>query len=200
MTPKPLLHGPTNGVHLHMSVDRLGPPLIDKFLAGILNHMQSLCAFGMANFDGYVRTAGGAAGVWIGFGTENRDLPVRKISENHWEIRMMDSTSNPYLFTAAVLLAGLSGLTEKGDGGLAWKDCHLFPDSLDKGERAEYQLNNRMPSSLQEALEALKANASVKTWIPEDLLNAYISVKENEVEMFQQMADDQRRLRFLEYF
>ena len=76
----------------------------------------------------------------------------------------------------------------------------MFPHSLDEGERAKYRLNDRMPSSLQEALGALKADATVKTWIPKDLLKAYISVKEKEVEMFQKMADDQRRLRFLEYF
>lgn len=198
MTPKPLLDGPTNGVHLHMSVDKLAPPHTNHFLAGILNHMGSLCAFGMANFDGYVRTAKDAAGAWVGFGTENRDLPVRKISEQHWEFRMMDSTSNPYLFAAAVLLAGSSGLSEKLD--LAWEDCHVFPHSLDEGERAKYRLDKRMPSSLQEALESLKADASVKTWIPENLLNSYIPVKEKEVEVFQKMTDDQRRLRFLEYF
>ena len=147
-------------------------------------HATSL-RLGMANFDGYVRTAGGAAGAWIGFGTENRDLPVRKISEQHWEIRMMDCTSSSYLFTAAVLLAGLSGLSEKGDGDdLAWKDCHVFPHSLDEGERAKYQLSDRMPGSLQEALEALKAEATVRTWMPEDLLNAYISVKGKKLKCF----------------
>lgn len=85
MTPKPLLDGPTNGIHLHMSVDKLAPLHTDHFLEGIMNHISSLCAFGMANFDGYVRTAKDAAGAWIGFGTENRDLPVRKINEQHWE-------------------------------------------------------------------------------------------------------------------
>ena len=198
MTPKPLLEGPTNGVHLHMSVDKLATPHTENFLAGILNHMRSLCAFGMANFDGYVRIVKDAAGAWVGFGTENRDLPVRKISEQHWEFRMMDCTSNPFLFAAAVLLAGLSGLGEQVN--LAWEDCKVFPHSLDEGERAKYRLNKRMPSSLHEALESLKADAAMKTWISEDLLNSYILVKEKEVEAFQKMTDDQRRLRFLEYF
>ncbi|KAH8692928.1 hypothetical protein BGW36DRAFT_302758 [Talaromyces proteolyticus] len=194
----PLLDGPTNGIHLHMSVDKLAPPHTHNFLAGILNHMGSLCAFGMANFDGYVRTGKDAAGTWVGFGTENRDLPVRKISEQHWEFRMMDSTSNTYLFAAAVLLTGLGGLSEKMD--LDWEDCRVFPHSLDERERAEYQLDKRMPSSLQEALQLLKADAAVKTWIPKELLNSYIPVKEKEVEVFQKMTDNQRRLRFLEYF
>jgi glutamine synthetase len=198
MAPKPLLDGPTNGIHLHMSVDKLAPPHTDNFLAGILSHMLPLCALGMANFDGYVRTAKDAAGAWVGFGTENRDLPVRKVNEQHWEFRTMDSTSNPYLFTAAVLLAGSNGLSEKVD--LTWKDCRVFPHSLDEGGRAKYRLDERMPSSLQDALESLKADEIVKTWIPEDLLKSYISVKEREVEAFQTMTDSERRLKFLEYF
>ena len=198
MTPKPLLDGPTNGVHLHLSVDNLAPPHTDEFLAGILTHTRSLCAFGMANFDGYVRTGKDAAGAWIGFGTENRDLPVRKINDQHWEFRMMDGTANPYLFAAAVLLAGLSGLSGKLD--LAWEDCRVFPHSLDKEGRARYRLDESMPNDLLEALESLKADTEVKTWIPEDLLDPYIAVKEKEVETFQKMTADQRRLRFLEYF
>ncbi|KAH6988113.1 hypothetical protein BKA56DRAFT_478253 [Ilyonectria sp. MPI-CAGE-AT-0026] len=194
----PLLDGPTNGIHLHMSVDKLAPPDTDNFLAGILSNMGSLCAFGMANFDGYVRTAKDAAGAWVGFGTENRDLPVRKISEQHWEFRMLDGTSNPYLFSAAVLLAGLRGLSEKVD--LSWTDCPVFPHLLDERERAQYGLDKRMPNGLEEALESLKSDDTVKEWIPEDLLKSYIPVKEKEVEVFQKMEDDERRVKFLEYF
>lgn len=198
MTPKPYFDGPTNGLHLHMSVDKLAPPITDNFLAGILNHMGALCAFGMANFDGYVRTGKDAAGAWIGFGTENRDLPVRKISDQHWEFRMMDGTSNPYLFTAAILLAGLNGLS--GSENLKWEDCHVFPHSLDEEGRAKYRLDKRIPSSLQEALEKLKGDTTIRTLIPEGLLKSYIPVKEKEVEVFQRMTEEQRRLKFLEYF
>ncbi|OQE30870.1 hypothetical protein PENFLA_c002G04420 [Penicillium flavigenum] len=112
-TPKPTLSGPSNGLHLHLSIGKLEQALVDHFLAGVLNHMGALCAFGMANHNSYVRSTSNAAGAWIGFGTDNRDLPVRKISDQHWEFRMMDSTANPYLFTAAILLAGLDGLEHK---------------------------------------------------------------------------------------
>lgn len=198
MTPKPLLNGPTNGIHLHLSVDRLVPPYTDYFLAGILAHMSSLCAFGMANFDGYVRTVKDAAGAWIGFGTENRDLPVRKINEKHWELRMMDGTSNPYLFVAAVLGAGLYGFDEEQE--LIWKDCNVFPNSLTHHDRIAYGLEKRMPDSLQEAVESLKADSKIREWVPDLIMDSYISVKEKEVEEFQKMTEEQRRLRFLEYF
>lgn len=129
MTPKLTLTGPSNGLHLHLSLVNVNVEHVsaDHFIAGVLDHMGSLCAFGMANYDGYARSVGDAAGAWIGFGTDNRDLPVRKISDWHWEFRMMDGTAK-------------------------------------------------------------------------DLLEWYISVKEKEVEVFRKMTDEQRRLRFLEYF
>lgn len=111
---------------------------------------------------------------------------------------MLDSTSNPYLFAATVLLAGLSGLSENID--LAWEDCHSFPHSLTETERIKYGLDSTMPNSLQGALDSLKTDLTMKAWIPQALLDSYIPVKEKEVEVFQKMTEDQRRLRFLEYF
>ncbi|KAF5121999.1 Protein fluG [Metarhizium anisopliae] len=160
--------------------------------------MGSLCAFGMANYDGYARSVGDAAGAWVGFGTDNRDLPVRKISDWHWEFRMMDGTANPYLFAAAVLLAALDGLAKKTE--LVWKDCKLFPHLMNEEMRVEYGINNSMPVTFKEALDCLKEDAVVNAWIAKGLLEWYISVKEKEAEVFGEMTDEQRRLRFLEYF
>ncbi|KAI1313741.1 glutamine synthetase [Xylaria venustula] len=199
MTPKPTLTGgPSNGLHLHLSLQKPGRVLPDAFIAGILNHMGSLCAFGMANYDGYVRSVSDAAGAWIGFGTDNRDLPVRKISDWHWEFRMMDGTANPYLFVAAVLFAALDGLENKTE--LIWKDCKFFPDSMDEAQRVEYGIIKSMPATFKEALDCLKRDTAMATWIGEDLLRWFISVKDKDVEEFVKMTDEQRRLRFLEYF
>ncbi len=63
---------------------------------------------------------------------------------------MMDATANPYQFAAAVLLAGLSRLSEKVD--LAWGDCPVYPYSLDKVERVKSRLDESMPRGLPEAL------------------------------------------------
>ncbi|KAF2722641.1 glutamine synthetase [Polychaeton citri CBS 116435] len=198
MTPKPLMTGPLNGLHLHLSLDRLEDALADNFLAGVLEHMSSLCAFGMANFDSYDRSVADCTGEWIGFGTDNRDLPVRRVGDHHWEIRMMDSTANPYLFTAAVLLAGLDGLEGKRE--LTWKDCQVFPSLLDEHQRAEYGLNRRMPATFQQALDCLRSDSAIKSQIGEEMLTWYVSVKDKEVEEFVKMTDEERRLRFLEYF
>lgn len=196
MTPKPTMTGPTNGLHLHLSLHGiLDREYEDNFLAGVLSYMGSLCAFGMANYDGYVRSANDAAGAWIGFGTDNRDLPVRKINDWHWEFRIMDGTANPYLFVGAVLLAGLEGLEKKTE--LTWKDCKFFPDSMNESKRAEYGIHKRMPATFKEALDCLKSESSAGA---SELLKWYISVKDKEVEEFGKMTEEQRRRRFLEYF
>ncbi|KAH8427016.1 uncharacterized protein LDX57_004737 [Aspergillus melleus] len=196
MTPKSTFSGPSNGLHLHLSLHTLMGPR--HFIAGILSHMTSLYAFGMANYDSYVRSNNNAAGEWIGFGTNNRDLPVRRIDEQHWEFRMMDSTANPYLFTAAVLFAGMDGL--KNYTKLIWQDCTLFPDLMSGHMLAAHGMVKAMPITLKGALDCLKKDVAFKDWIGEALLKYFLSIKDKEVEQFGKMTEDKRRLRFLEYF
>ncbi|KAI1262709.1 glutamine synthetase [Xylariaceae sp. FL1019] len=207
MAPKPTLTGPYTGIHLHLSLNNSDPATkyenttvahSDDFLAGILSHMGSLCAVGMANYDSYVRSVSDCAGKWVGWGTDNRDLPVRKIGDSHWEFRMMDSTANPYLFAAVLLLAAQDGLENNID--MVWKDCSLFPDLLDANERASYELNKSMPVSLKEALDCLRSDTDLTKRIPGELLKWVLSVKDKEVEEFAKMSDEERRLRFLRFF
>ncbi|VUC23859.1 unnamed protein product [Clonostachys rosea] len=198
MAPKPLLNGPFNGLYLHLSAENSRSNQPANLLAGILGSMGSLCAFGMANFDSYVRAVNGCAGEWIGFGTGNRDLPVRQVSIEHWEFRMLDSTANPYLFAYALLMAGQYGVVNGMQ--LEWKDCSSFPSLLDICQRADYGLTSRMPSSLQEALDHLREDSVMQFILPHSFLEWYISLKKKEVEEFAKMTDEQRRLRFLEYF
>ncbi len=198
MTPKPTVSGPTNGLHLHLSLDTIDPRLAEPFLAGTLTHAGALCAFGMANYDGPSRSVDDAAGAWIGYGTDNRDMPVRRISDLHWEFRILDATANPYLFVAAVLLAGLDGLSRKLE--LTWKDCRVFPPLMDEERRKEYGIVKVMPKTFKDALDRLKEDHALRGLFPEDMLKWYISVKDHEVEEFAKMTDEERRSRFLDYF
>ena len=61
MTPKSTLTGPSNGLHLHISLNKLERVLAEQFLAGLLKYMSSLCALEMANYDAYVRFISDAA-------------------------------------------------------------------------------------------------------------------------------------------
>ncbi|KAI7288785.1 hypothetical protein KC343_g1094 [Hortaea werneckii] len=198
MTPKAVLGGDSNGLHLHMSLDQLEGASASNFLAGILHHTTSLCAFGMANFDGYGRAIEDCAGEWIGWGTDNRDLPVRKVSDLHWEIRFMDGTTNPYLFAAGVLQAGMDGLERKRD--LIWKDVTVFPHVFDAKQRHDHGLDKRMPSTFKEALDDLRKNEVLKYAIGEELVSWYLHVKDKDAEEFGKMTEEERRVRFLGYY
>lgn len=83
----------------------------------------------------------------------------------------MDGTSNPYLFVASVLLAALDRVKTKTK--LLWKDCKFLPQTMDEKKLAEYGMNHSMPTTLKEALNHLKNDEALKSWIPADLLNLF---------------------------
>lgn len=124
--PKPVLK-PSHtaiGGHVHFSIDNATAEVADSFLAGVLENMPATCAFSMPNFDSYHRLGGarGTTGTWVGWGTEDKDVAIRKISNRtgYWEIRCADQTSNMYYTLAAWITAGSAGVKQKK--ALRWKD------------------------------------------------------------------------------
>ena len=112
------------GGHVHLSIDGAQRHIADHFLAGILDVLPALCAFNMAGFDSYHRLGGfrGTIGSWVGWGTEDKDVAIRKISERegYWEIRCADQTANMYYTLAAWISAGCVGIKQQKP--LRWKD------------------------------------------------------------------------------
>jgi glutamine synthetase len=198
MTPKPLLNGLTNGMHLHLSMNPKEG--CDHFLAGILQNLKPLCALGMANYDSYARVGDRMdnIGRWVSMGTENRDVPIRKISDSHWELRFVDATANYYLLLASVLCLGLAGIREKRD--LTWSDIRIDPSSLDKNELARLGINDLLPRSLKEAIECLKEDYSIGDIIGREMKGLYIEMKEKDHIALDKMNDEERRKWFLKFF
>jgi glutamine synthetase len=196
LTPRPVINGPQNGCHIHLS---LGPASqTDSFFAGILKKIKALCAFGMPNFDSYVRVMADGAGLWVGWGTENRDFPVRRISHDHWEFRFADATANFYLLLAVILMAGSNGIRQ--DELLNWKDCGIDPERVSSAKLAEYGILERLPTSLRESVDAAKCDKEIQEWIGDEILSLYVNIKEIEIETFAKMHDEERRRMFLNFF
>lgn len=200
LSPRPTLdaaeHRAQIGCHMHVSLNPVARP--DCFLAGVLRKMPALCAIGMPSYDSYTRVVPHCTGVWIGWGTENRDFPIRRVESNQWELRFVDATANMYLVLHAVLASGSDGIAQARE--LTWQDVRSSPDELTREELASRGVERRMPTGLSEALAELTADEDMKQWIGGELISQYLIVKEAEVRNFSDMSDEDRRQRLLKFF
>ncbi|RTE67832.1 hypothetical protein BHE90_017794 [Fusarium euwallaceae] len=165
-----------NGLHMNLSIT--GPEteiLEDYFLAGILAHIKALCAFALVRPESYDRTVAGqwCTGRYVAWGTENRELVVRKRRSCLWELRVTDAAAQMYLFVAGVLISGAAGIRNKTK--LTLLDC---PALLSADDRMQYGIEDELPSSPSEAFRALLKNRVMVEHFGEELLTTYVAVQE----------------------
>ena len=167
--PKPIHGEPGSGMHIHLSLVKDGVSLLGdkssgtglsrtacRFIGGILEHAPSLCALTNPSTNSYRRlTPGYEAPTLVFFSFGNRNAAIRvpgyyvsSPAELAFEYRIPDSSCNPYLAIAAVLLAGLDGITRELDPGVPFQGG--LRDAQKKfGRRA-------LPRTLTEALRAMR--------------------------------------------
>src|SRR5215207_3593235 len=120
-----------SGFHLHISLERDGsnafadPDASDavsaalrRFTAGVLVHAPALMAFLNPTINAYRRIVPDSlAPINISWGWDNRTtfvrIPAERGRATRVEIRIGDGSANPYLAVAAILFAGLHGLTDE---------------------------------------------------------------------------------------
>lgn len=147
----------------------MSPPHAESsFLAGILKHLQALCAFSLPyDFSYECEQLDSEVVAW---GTQNWEVPIRKISSGHWGFRCVDATANMYLTLAAFLSAGIMGI--QNQESLVWPDTGI-PEQLDP---AAY-----LPSSLEDALCFLEAEADeIEEIMESKVVYRYIALKRFE--------------------
>ena len=169
--PKPLFEDNGTGMHTHVSIWKAGQPLFagDKYagvsqdalyaIGGILKHCQALCAFTNPTTNSYKRLVPGfEAPVNLAYSSRNRSAAVRipmystSPKAKRIEFRTPDPSCNGYLAFSAILMAVIDGIQNKIDPGdpLDKNIYNLPPEELAEIPSA--------PGSLDEALEALKAD------------------------------------------
>ena len=169
--PKPLFGDNGTGMHTHISIWRGDQPLFagDKYagisqealyaIGGILKHCPALCAFTNPTTNSYKRLVPGfEAPVNLAYSSRNRSAAVRlpmystSPKAKRIEFRTPDPSCNGYLAFSAILMAVLDGIQNKIDPGdpLDKNIYNLPPEELAEIPSA--------PGSLDEALEALKAD------------------------------------------
>ena len=156
--PKPFTDRTGSGMHMHLSlwrgdepafpagVDDDDPrgfglsPLAYSFIAGILEHARALQAVIGPTVNSYKRTGAvstRSGATWsprrAGYGGNDRTHFIRIPEGNRIELRGADGSANPYLAAAAVLTAGMDGITrelELGAPGSSSEDCVELPPTL----------------------------------------------------------------------
>ncbi|MBC7984775.1 MAG: glutamate--ammonia ligase [Candidatus Obscuribacterales bacterium] len=194
--PKPLVGDNGSGMHVHQSISKEGKALFagDKYaglsdmalyyIGGIIKHAKAINAFTNSSTNSYKRLVPGfEAPVMLAYSARNRSASIRipwvsNPKGRRIEVRFPDSTANPYLAFAAMLMAGLDGIQNKiHPGEPADKDLYdLEPEEAKHIPEVCY--------SLEQALEALdKDRAFLKAGgvFTDDVIDAYIGLKMQEV-------------------
>ncbi len=197
--PKPLVGDNGSGMHVHQSLAKEGKNLFTGdlygglsetalfYIGGIIKHAHALNAFCNASTNSYKRLVPGfEAPVMLAYSARNRSASIRipyvqNPKGRRIEVRFPDSTANPYLAFAAMLMAGLDGIQNKIHPGDAMdKDLYDLPP---EEEKSIPQVSYSFDMSL-DALSADRAFLTKGGVFTDDVIDAYIDLKMQEVTRF----------------
>lgn len=212
----------TSGVHIHFSLldmtespvthDSGGEcglsPVAGSFAAGIVDHLPALTALTAPSTVSYLRLQPHSwSAAYVIFGKQNREAalrvaPISRMDGDHdaeranLEYRPADATANPYLSLAAILIAGMDGLTRNMS---CPQSVEYDPSSL-SGAELDRRGIVRLPQSLEEALDCLEKDSLLMETLDSDLMQCYLTMKRNEVSKFSQLESTEMIARHVDAY
>ena len=200
--PKPIFGDNGSGMHTHQSLWKSangGTKPINCFydsrdeyaelsqvgryyVGGLLEHGRAISAVVSPTTNSYKRLVPGyEAPVYLAWSKRNRSAAVRVPGyykgiegAKRVEYRPPDPSCNPYLAFAAMLAAGLDGISKKIDPGDPVDEniYHLTPS-----RRREFGISE-LPGSLKEAVEELQSDSAfLKAMLGQQALEHYVELK-----------------------
>ncbi|MFP5414147.1 MAG: glutamate--ammonia ligase [Gammaproteobacteria bacterium] len=195
--PKPLVGDNGSGMHVHQSLSKDGKNIFTGdvyaglsetalfYIGGIIKHARAINAFSNPATNSYKRLVPGyEAPVMLAYSARNRSASIRipfvaNPKARRVEIRFPDPVANPYLAFTALLMAGLDGIKNKiHPGDAADKDLYDLPPE-------EAKAIPTVCGSLEQALAALDADRAFLTVggvMDDDMIDAYIALKQIDVD------------------
>ena len=193
-----------NSCHIHMSLrgtdgsmlfgDDGDPggmsPLFKSFLAGQIAHMQELTLLYAPQINSYKRYVEGSfAPTAIAWGLDNRTVSFRVVGKGagmRVENRVPGGDVNPYLATAAMIAAGISGIEQgleleeitEGNGYIADKP--------------------RVASSMRDAAELFAQSAFAREAFGDAVVDHYVHYARTEIREFESVVTEWERIRGFE--
>ena len=212
--PRPVANMPGSGMHTHQSLHDCNngenlfadvdheyhlSELAQQFLAGQLAHARAMSAILAPLVNSYKRLGTSfEAPVYITWAHINRGALIRvpstapgKEYHTRLELRCPDPSANPYLAKAVMLMAGLDGIRQKMQ----------LPDPLEEtlltSNRSRLRQVGILPTSLEEALEALAADDVIMAALGHYISDRYIAAKQQEVDAYNQQITQWELDRYL---
>jgi len=205
--PKPIMGKAGSGMHVHQSLfdaktntnafyDAGHKYNLSKtafsFIAGQIRHINGMCAILCPIVNSYKRLVSGfEAPVYVTWAAMNRSALIRvpkwfkaNPKSARIELRCPDPACNPYLAFAVMLKAGLDGITNDLQPPEPVEE-NIY--ELDHQSRAEKKID-LLPTSLADAIDALKKDVLLQETLGEHLFERYIDVKMREWAEFKQQV------------
>ena len=180
--PKPFMGVSANGCHHNISLwegdtnailpDGPDPRMPSKTglyaIGGVLGHLRALTAITAPTVNSYRRfaDAGFWAPIFADWGYQNRTTALRVSAPGRFEYRSVDSSVNPYLSMAGLLVTIADGLELRVDPGPP-EEGNIY-DAIAAGKSVE-----RIPRTLGEALDALEADPVVRRALPDEMYRVF---------------------------
>jgi glutamine synthetase len=196
--PKPFNDEGGSGYHLHFSiVDAEGNNLFDDSssadglselahhaIGGLLAHAPAIAAVSNPTINSYKRFGPDTLAPWlIDWGLDNRSamvrIPPERGSGARLELRLGDASANSYLAIAGMLAAVLLGIRGKVEP----------PEAL-VGYGYDTERSEKLPQSLEQALDALEADREVSELLGESFVRSFAAYKRDEIERFRTWITD----------
>ncbi|MFP4155872.1 MAG: glutamate--ammonia ligase [Halothiobacillaceae bacterium] len=195
--PKPIVGDNGSGMHVHQSLAKDGKNMFSGdgyaglsetalyYIGGIIKHSHAINAFANPSTNSYKRLVPHfEAPVKLAYSARNRSASIRipfvtNPKARRIELRYPDSTANPYLAFAAMMMAGLDGIQNKiHPGEAASKNLYDLPPEEEKNIP-------EVAFSLEQALDALdKDREFLKKGdvFSDEFIDAYIELKGEDVQ------------------
>ena len=174
------------------------------FVAGLLRHLPAISAVVAPTVNSYKRLIlkGSNSGftwapVFCSYGNNNRTNTIRiPGGGGRVELRLADSSSNPYLGAAMVLAAGLEGIREELDPGEPHRE-NLYVTSEEERRKAGV---GTLPRTLGEALDAFALSDLARRTFGDTMFEAWLAYKRDEWLAYLNHVSDWERDRYLRFF
>jgi glutamine synthetase len=202
-----------SGLHVHLSLqvassgedrtsDTSDPSGLSgvarAFMAGWLAHAEALTALGCPTPNSYKRLQPGSwAPAHICWGIGNRAALVRVPGPGRrarLEFRAGDNTSNPFLFLAGLIWAGLDGIQRQLDPGA--------PVTADAGHLEPAELERRnirfLPRDAHAAFAALEDDSVLKRGLGDLVHTEFLRMKRFELASYDLQVNDWERAAYFD--